>query len=683
MGENKMHVDTLRNLRNYSDIVHGTIIYNGFEELVLSTPLLLRLQRISQSSLAFLTFPSNKVKRFEHSIGVMHLTSRFFRGALINTNKTVLSDFFQSVKKDLDKWISTIKRNKTEYQSAYDSKLFGSNGIVILKKFTILGKGLLDDNRFFNMQIPSNIDDEHYIVCAALFQGLRLAGLLHDLGHLPYSHTLECILKRLFLDISSQESKTDLEKKYIELAEKYCESGKALHEELSEVMLDVVEHEVAQSIRNLEFDNDQQKVYALLSLVSFEIARRILYNKNSNLYKSLHCIISGVVDADRLDYASRDLLCSAVSKDVINYDRLFMHCSIHKCIDSEGLYSIVFDVKATNDVEDFLRRRWRIYRVINYHHSVLKSEVIMRRVLREKALQTLTNSPEVFYNTSTNCIVSRYFDSLPNDFIFGIMLVLHHLAEDGDEDALRKILLMLDDSWLDTLMKRSDGSNGFDNELIYGRKIYKTVLKRYSDFLDFDEMVYKSFVNKLDFFKDKAEAAQNNHFSCIEPAQQNRLVDSIEEFFEDIEDLEGYDHFVISYGSLFSNTLLRILELIFPIEESTRNNRPIELFEGFLISNNNDNERAFLGIVDFGTGIPNDDEYKLWNSKKGIFVGLTKYSSIKTDLECEKNLVPPFYLYAKVDEQETTLLNQVCEKFVSFVSDYIIDYLEKCAEDTA
>ena len=611
----------------------------------------------------------------------MHLTSRYFRGALINTNETELSGFFNYIKNSLEGWITSIKRNnKTEYQSAYDTKLFGANGDVILKKFTTLGKELLAENRFFNIQIPSNIEDKYYVICAALFQGLRLAGLLHDLGHLPYSHTLECILKRLYLDISSQDNKTILEQKYIDLAYKYCESGQALHEELSKSMFDVVELEVAQSIKKLTYDNNQQKIYALLSLVSFEIARSVLYKKDSDLYKSLHSIISGVVDADRLDYASRDLLCSAVSKDIINYDRLFMHCSIHKNSEKGGYYSVVFDVKAINDVEDFLRKRWRIYRVINYHHSVLKSEIIMRRVLREKALYTLQNSHETFYDNSTNCIVGKYSESLPNDFIFGVMLVLHHLVEDGDPDALRKILLMLDDSWLDTLMKRSDCQNGFDNELIYGRRIYKTVLKRYSDFLDFDELVYNSFNGILKELKSKAELAQNNHFSYSEPVQQNQLVDSIEEFLEDIEDLEDYDHYIISYGRLFTNTLLGLLELLFPIEETTRNKLPIEVFESVLMSNDGDNQRAFLGIVNFGTGIPNNDEYKLWSSKRESFVGLSKYSSIRTDLEYEKGLVPPFCLYAKIDEPETELLNMVCNRFVNFVKGYISNYLENCAE---
>lgn len=679
-----MHVNALRNLCNYSDVIHGTIPYNGFEELVLSTPLLLRLQRISQSSLAFLTFPSNKVKRFEHSIGVMHLASRYFRGALINTSKEELSGFFTNVKACLTKWISSVKsNNKTEYQSAYEPRLFGASGSIILKKFTSLDKNLLSDNRFFNLQIPSNIENENFITCASLFQGLRLAGLLHDLGHLPYSHTLECILKRLYTDISAQNTQTDLEKKYIELSYNYCQSGQALHEELSKVMLDVVELEVAQAITKLEYDNDSQRIYALLSLVSFEIARSILYNKNSKLYKSMHSIISGVVDADRLDYASRDLFSSAVSKDIINYDRLFLHCSIHKATENDD-YSVAFDVKAVHDIEDFLRKRWRIYRVINYHHSVLKSEIIMRRVLREKALDTLRNSSKIFYDSSTTCIVDEFSECLPNDFIFGIMLVLHHLAEDGDSDSLRKVLLMLDDSWLDTLMKRSDINSGFDNELIYGRKIYKTILKRYSDFLEFDEMVYNRFLKEIDFLKKQATLAQENQGPHSEPAQPNQVVEDIQEFLEYItSDFEEYDHYIITEGRLFTNNLLSILDTLFSIEESTRHTTPMQLFESILASNKADNQRVFLGIVDFGTGIPNDDEYKLWNSKKSRFVGLAKYSSIRFDLECEKDLVPPFCLYAKIDENEASILEQVCDKFVDFITGYISEYLKKCAADSA
>ena len=682
-----MKADSLRSLRNFSDIVHGTIVYNGFEELVLSTPLLLRLQRISQNSLAFLTFPSNKVKRFEHSIGVMHLASRYFRSALINTNKEDLVGFFDNIKESLNTWISSIKNdNRTEYQSAYDSRLFGVNGSVILKKFVTLKKDLLTDNKFFDMQIPSNIEDKYYVICASLFQGLRLAGLLHDLGHLPYSHTLECVLKKLYIDINCQTQKTKLEKTYIDLFDRYCKTDRALHEELSKYMLNVVEREVALTIGKLEDNDGTLKFYALLSLVSFEIARNILYNKESTLYCYLHSIISGVVDADRLDYASRDLLCSAVSKDVINYDRLFNHCAIHKDQENE-CYTVAFDVKAIHDIEDFLKKRWRIYRVINYHHSVLKSETIMRRTLRQRALKTLRESTDVFVDTSDECIVSKCSTSLPNDFIFGIMLVLYHLEEDGDTETLIKILLMLDDSWLDTLMKRTDNNSGLDNELVNGRKIYKTILKRYSDFLEFDEMVYNKFLCKIKDLKRLADVAQENQDQenpsiNSDTIQNNQLVDEIHEFLEVLDfELVDYNHYIIDQtGTLFSNSLLNIVEQLFSVDESTRESSPMEIFESIFSSNVEDEQKRFLGIVSFGTGIPDDDSYKLWNPKKENLIGLTMYSSIKFDLECERESIPPFCLYALVNEDESSVLNQLCEVFVNFITDYISEYLEKSSK---
>ena len=52
--------------KTIQDIIHGTIVYSGLESEIIRTPIFTRLQRVSQSSLAFLTFPSNKVKRFEH-----------------------------------------------------------------------------------------------------------------------------------------------------------------------------------------------------------------------------------------------------------------------------------------------------------------------------------------------------------------------------------------------------------------------------------------------------------------------------------------------------------------------------------------------------------------------------------------------------------------------------------------
>lgn len=56
-----------------ADTVHNTILLSNYEKEVISTQLFNRLHNISQNSTAYLTFPSNRTKRFEHSLGTMKL----------------------------------------------------------------------------------------------------------------------------------------------------------------------------------------------------------------------------------------------------------------------------------------------------------------------------------------------------------------------------------------------------------------------------------------------------------------------------------------------------------------------------------------------------------------------------------------------------------------------------------
>ena len=59
------------------DTIHGLIAYSGIEQAIIGTPIFNRLHRVLQNSLVCLTYPSNKVKRFEHSVGTMHLAGQF------------------------------------------------------------------------------------------------------------------------------------------------------------------------------------------------------------------------------------------------------------------------------------------------------------------------------------------------------------------------------------------------------------------------------------------------------------------------------------------------------------------------------------------------------------------------------------------------------------------------------
>lgn len=112
--------------RSHTDIVHKTIPYSGLENYILTTPFLLRLQRISQNSLVYLTFAPNKVKRFEHSLGTMHLAGQLFYSAITNTKLDTLREMFELFRAEIDKWVEP-GNTKTDKERVYGTNFTGKN----------------------------------------------------------------------------------------------------------------------------------------------------------------------------------------------------------------------------------------------------------------------------------------------------------------------------------------------------------------------------------------------------------------------------------------------------------------------------------------------------------------------------------------------------------------------------
>ncbi|HDE1041757.1 TPA: HD domain-containing protein, partial [Klebsiella pneumoniae] len=125
------------------DPIHGTIRLTTLEIAFINHPLFQRLRNIKQNSFLYKVFPSAVHSRFEHSLGVLHLSSEI---------------------------LNNLRLNAIRYQKKYD------DGHVF---------GHID-------QIP-----KHNI------QELRLAALMHDIGHGPVSHQFESFMpcKHEFSDV--------------------------------------------------------------------------------------------------------------------------------------------------------------------------------------------------------------------------------------------------------------------------------------------------------------------------------------------------------------------------------------------------------------------------------------------------------------------------------------------------
>ncbi len=154
-------------------------------------------------------------------------------------------------------------------------------------------------------------------------EAVSLAILLHDIGHGPYSHTLEQII-----------------------VEKYS------HEELS-----------------LQFMKALNKEY------KGKLGLAIKIFKNQYHKKFLHQLVSSQLDVDRLDYLRRDSFYTGVSEGVIGSDRIIKMLAV---VDDE----LVIEAKGIYSVEKFLIARWLMYWQVYLHKTVVSSEQLLLKIFK-------------------------------------------------------------------------------------------------------------------------------------------------------------------------------------------------------------------------------------------------------------------------------------------------------------
>jgi HD superfamily phosphohydrolase len=151
------------------DPVHGYIAITPIERALLDSPSAQRLRYVGQSGLAHLVFPDLRTSRFVHSLGAMHLASRFLAASLEN-----------AVQADREAAEDAITEAVESVLGDLASARRAAEG---------LGQGALLCDRV------ASTGCKHAILLAE--QSLRLAALFHDLGHLPFSHDFEYAVEQL------------------------------------------------------------------------------------------------------------------------------------------------------------------------------------------------------------------------------------------------------------------------------------------------------------------------------------------------------------------------------------------------------------------------------------------------------------------------------------------------------
>lgn len=312
------------------DTVHGNIFVDvDYIDNIIDTDLFQRLRRIEQSSIRSI-FPSARHDRFVHSLGVFHL------GVMID----------RQIRRDVK------YRHKNNWYN-----------------LETLGKETAEDRY-------REISRSYLTAC-----------LLHDIAHAPFSHTFEkyygdkgalCIE---LLKHTNAAFANDINSKTI------IKIG--INEITINTFEDINYHEYASAIVALTaYEQAIQKIHANPDLVArmitgvkfSDVSTR--FNQISNGFISL--LHGDIIDADRLDYACRDVWASGYATSTIDAQRLIS--GIHfRLAPNKKIYEVCFESNVLNEIESVISvKDFQMQHVI-HHHTVEYEQDLLKRAAEQMA----------------------------------------------------------------------------------------------------------------------------------------------------------------------------------------------------------------------------------------------------------------------------------------------------------
>jgi len=192
---------------------------------------------------------------------------------------------------------------------------------------------------------------------------VECAALLHDVGHLPFSHTLEFVLHDQF--------KIDHE----EISKRLIRGEKSVVSDTDGKILGKFDS-VAEALEKHEVD--PREVAKLLDKTAAASVQRTIGGSKGQAYfnsrRYMSQIITGPVDADQLDYLKRDAHYTGVAYGVIDLDRLYETLQIFNG-------DLVVDRGGLSAVEGMLVARALMFSSVYFHKTVRIAELMLAKAV--------------------------------------------------------------------------------------------------------------------------------------------------------------------------------------------------------------------------------------------------------------------------------------------------------------
>lgn len=434
-----------------------------------------RLRHVHQLGLAYMVYPSAHHSRFEHSLGTLQIATLMFEKIMRMSN--------------------------------------------VRELLLALGKSL-------------GLDTEDELILH-----VRIAALLHDLGHLPFSHVLEGTfgqgiepLVRNCSEDSREASKGMVFrmpfKEHEVITYFILTNNDEFRSTLKEVLPNIDLRIVKAMLHADIIGKIMEVVPSYLDIIDYEDGKFLKsLNNESRLFNILRSLVSGDLDADRIEYILRDSYLTGASIgstiSIGDIERIFDNMRI---VNNGNEYALAFDEKARANLEGFVIARYNIYKYVYLHHKVVLFNTLARNLLGA---------------------LLRDYDAL-NDEFRDYLCKLYHFST----GFLRgyDIMYITDDYLLSILLKsrqylisKVPGLSKYLDPLITRNTVYKALWKRDFDFmylinnqginLEFINDVFPLLLSKGEsrdevlqtFYRKLGEKLRNSPDKCISDLANNEL----------------------------------------------------------------------------------------------------------------------------------------------------------------
>jgi len=614
-----------------ADSLHGSIQISSFEMRVISTPPFNRLHNIMQNSTVYLTFPSNQTKRFSHSLGVMHLSAQIFYYSLLNACKKVRDEFLDNIYKEIDKMIDDTEHKR-------DLSHYLTNYVELIKNY----KNFNINEPLFKSNTPSNIKNEQIFAYQVIYQAVRLAALLHDIGHPPFSHAIEYSLNEVWGKIKKNRDKTERQEAFCNIMKKHTKLGKKeFHEQVGYFIIDrLLDSLIYASIPN----NEEEAKEQILNMLSYWMVLKIfnINNKVDNntvsknddaddfiIFRNIHKIFSNSLDTDRLDYVERDLENSGFHIGHNNYDRLFR---LMKLMKYKNNFIFCPSIRTLSNVEGLFNRRISLYKFVICHHRAVKTDYLLSQVVITLAINYLKKRTNKTSNTDTQVL---------SQDISGIWKAIDEVYSNKEYfDAL----IQWDDSLVFSTFRQryfSEYKNKNDitsyqlEELLSNRKHYRSMIKRMNNFIEVDNKAIETIDIEWKELENKFKKLKNNI---------NNLKNHVKDFQKQKEEVTRYGFFLRKFME-FLNSLT-----VFNKSQISINFKHLVKEAAKKTVKNYKVKDHFVVFKYFKTGL----EGTTYLYQNNEVVKLEDVSKIREELRLKQLFYPPFFIYI-MEEQENTI----------------------------